>query len=49
MEQSDEKLCAHSICNCPAEAESDYCGPYCEEASATEAVQLCDCGHPTCL
>ena len=48
-EESEEKNCAHGVCNCPADAESDYCSPYCEAAKPTEQVQVCDCGHPTCV
>lgn len=48
-EQSDDKVCAHGVCNCPATENSQYCSPYCEAASPTETVQLCDCGHPTCV
>lgn len=47
--ENDEKKCAHGICNCLAAADGDYCSPYCEGASDTEVVQLCDCGHPTCI
>jgi hypothetical protein len=49
-EEADAKECAHGVCNCPAAEGEDYCGPYCEDAKTrTEMVQLCDCGHPTCV
>lgn len=48
-EEADVKKCSHGVCNCPAEAGSDNCGPYCEAVKPTEQVQLCDCGHPTCI
>lgn len=49
QEMTEEKRCAHGVCNCLAEAKSDFCSPYCAEASAGEMVQLCDCGHPGCV
>ena len=52
----DTKVCAHGVCNCPAEQGSDYCSPYCEEVGHTTNKTLddaeeiiCDCGHPTCV
>lgn len=53
---SDERVCSHGLCNCPAGEGSDYCSPYCEGAGDTTNVTvdeaqrgLCDCGHPTCV
>lgn len=53
---TDEKICAHGVCNCPAAADSDFCSPYCESAGETTNRTLdenqriiCDCGHPTCV
>ena len=49
-EEADAKKCAHGVCNCPVAGGEDYCSPYCEDAKTeTEMVQLCDCGHPTCV
>lgn len=53
---TDEKICAHGVCNCPAAADSDFCSPYCESVGETTNRTLdenqriiCDCGHPTCV
>lgn len=52
----EEKICTHGVCNCAAEAGSDYCSPYCESVGDTtnntpdESQKIiCDCGHPMCI
>jgi len=41
--------CAHTICHCPAQAGSGYCGSYCMAASNDpDADSVCGCGHPEC-
>jgi len=54
--ETSEKVCLHGVCNCVAEADSDYCGPYCAGVGDTtnntvddSLEMVCDCGHPTCI
>ena len=58
VEQTEERLCAHGVCNCAAEEGSDYCSPYCRQAGDRtnnvverdeNQIILCDCGHPACI
>lgn len=55
VNERDEKICAHGVCNCPAEG-GDFCSPYCEGVGITtnntideNQKIICDCGHPTCV
>jgi hypothetical protein len=58
IEEQDEKVCAHGVCNCEAQAGFDYCSPYCAQAGRRtnnvvehdeSQIIVCDCGHPTCV
>jgi hypothetical protein len=56
MSEPDQKVCAHGLCNCLADADSDYCSPYCSQVGLRtnntvddNQIVVCDCGHPTCI
>ena len=43
------KKCAHELCNCRADKDSNYCSPYCENAADSGVTEIkCDCRHPAC-
>lgn len=39
--------CAHPVCHCPANMDTEYCCEYCE-VTKTEEENACQCGHPEC-
>ena len=44
-----DKKCKHAGCNCRADAGSDYCGLYCENAEDMSVTELaCGCEHAGC-
>lgn len=45
----DDNKCAHGVCNCMAEGDSDYCSEYCENAEDTDVAEIaCGCQHAGC-
>lgn len=46
---NDNDKCAHTLCNCIADDDLDYCSPQCEAAAGSDITALaCECGHGTC-
>jgi len=46
---ADDDKCAHGVCNCRAEGDSDYCSEYCENAEDTGVTEIaCGCEHSGC-
>jgi hypothetical protein len=46
---ADNEKCAHDVCRCAADGDSDYCSVYCENADDTGVTEIaCGCEHATC-
>jgi hypothetical protein len=43
--EPEEKKCAHPLCQCAPEPDSDFCSPACRKA---EDETDCCCGHADC-
>lgn len=45
----EENKCKHKLCNCPVDADTDYCSPQCENAAAQDIAAIeCECEHSGC-
>jgi len=40
MANEQGSKCKHPACDCPAEAESEYCGEYCENAEKAGVMEI---------
>lgn len=40
--------CAHEICACAAQEDSEYCSDRCRAAAEGMTEIACDCGHSGC-
>lgn len=46
---ADNEKCAHNVCKCTSDKESDYCSVYCENAEDSDVVEIaCGCEHAPC-
>ena len=49
MDNDNDNVCAHDICDCIVGDDADYCSDHCEDADDEDMVEIsCDCGHPGC-
>ena len=49
MADNNDNVCAHKMCNCMVNNDTEYCSEHCEDAVDQDMTEIkCDCGHPTC-
>lgn len=45
----ENNVCAHEMCNCVVDEDTDYCSQSCEDADDQDITEIkCGCSHSAC-